>query len=290
MKLRKLIYNLFFKKKKKSSRRRTTKKSGTSKVNATAQPEIVLRDGKYDTTLLRQQVSKTEYISNLRIGRSWILPQIIEMGFKSKLLRKSFDVDHFEKMIRSKYDLSQGGRRRTWDLLVRNYKAITESNGTSRRSRWWTKELAKDMVEWDYSMVGKRSKGINRKGCEEVLNSFDTLSNSSQIYAAICKYDKCRMRTRQIVTYRTNGYERPLPDSFVDAFMGDGAYNAMMTMIKVLGIRLKDDDGKFLSRDECIVEVETQAAVMSGRELIEYCKETFFDSGAFEYKKYVKER
>lgn len=282
MKLRKLIYELFFK----SSGKRTTKERGATKVSAAA--KVALRNGKYDTTLLRQQISETEYISNLRIGRSWILPQLVEMGFKSNLLRKKFDVTHFEKMIRSKYDLSQGGRRRTWDLLVRNYKVIAESNGTSGRSRWWTKELAKEMMEWDYSMIGKRSRGLNREGCKEALTYIDDHSEPSQIYVAICKYDKCRMRTRQIETYRINGYERPLPDSFVDAFMGDGAYNAMMTMIKVLGIRLKDDEGNVLSRDECIAEIETQAVVLGGRGLMKYCKETFFDSGAFDYTMYVK--
>lgn len=286
MKLRKLIYNLFFKKKKRSSGR-SSKKRDVTKVTAT-QPEVTLRNRKYDTTLLRQQVSETEYISNLRIGRSWILPQLVEMGCKSKLRRKNFDLDHYEKMIRIKYDTSQNGRRRIWDLLVRNFKVIAESNGTSERSRWWTKELAKEMMEWDFAMVGRRSRGLNRVGCKEVLIYMNDYSDSSQIYAAICKYDKCRMRTRQIETYWSNGHWEPLPDSFIDAFMGDGAYSAMMTMIKVLGIRLKDDEGKFLSRDECITEVETQAAVLSGRELMEYCKDTFFDSGAFEYMKYVK--
>lgn len=292
MNFKKFIYNLFFKKKRKSNKSKSTqKKSGstTTRAKANVQPEVVVKSGKYDTTLLRQQVSETEYISNLRIGRSWILPQLVEMGFKKKGLSRKFDMEFYEKNILKNYDLSQSGRNEIWTLLKRNYKAIALSDGDAPRARWWTKDLLVEMMSWDFAMVGKRSAGLDRKGCQEILASIDNITDSHEIYDAVAKYDKYRMRRRKIESYRHTGHALPLPNAFVDAFMGDGAYNAMMTMVKVLGIRIKDDDGKYLTRDKCITEIDNQAAVLDGHELMEYCKETFFDSGAFEYKKYLKQ-
>lgn len=292
MNIKKIIYNLFFKKKRKSTKSKSTQKKGgstTTKVNTKGQPEVVVKNGKYDTTWLRQQVVETEYISNLRIGRSWILPQLVEMGFKKKGMSRKFDMEFYEKNILTHYDISQKGRNNIWTLLKRNYKAIAVSDGQSPRMRWWTKDLLIEMLQWDFAMMGKRSGGTDRRGCKEILASVGNLTDSHEIYDAVVKYDECRMRRRKIESSRHKGHAQPLPSCFVDAFMGDGAYNAMMTMVKVLGIRIKDDDGKYLTRDECVTEIDNQAAVLDGHELMEYCKETFFDSGAFEYKKYLKQ-
>lgn len=291
MNIKKLIYNLFFKKTRKSSRSKSTqRKSGSTatKVKTKGQPEVVLKNGKYDTTLLRQQVSETEYISNLRIGRSWILPQLVEMGFKKKGLSRKFDMEFFERNIRSNYDISQSGRREIWNLLKRNYKAIALADGESPRTRWWTKELLMEMMTWDFAMVGKRSARLDRDRCKKILASIEEMTNPHHIYNAVVKYDESRMRTRSVESNRFPGHTKPLPDIFIDAFIGDGAYNAMMTMVKILGIRINGDNGKLLSRDECIAEIENQAAVLDGRELMKFCNDTFFDSGLFEYKKYVK--
>lgn len=290
MNLKKFIYNLFFKKKKKSSRSKSSKQSvgSATKAKSVAQPDVVLKKGKYDTTILRQQVSETEYISNMRIGRSWILPQLVEMGFKKKGNSRKFDLDFYEKNILKTYDLSQAGRCKIWNLLERNYKAIAVADSDTPRARWWSNALLVEMMEWDFGMVGKRSSGLYRERCKEILASIDAISDPNEIYDAVVKYDACRMRTRQVESNRHTGHALPMPSIFVDAFMGDGAYNAMMTMVKILGIRIKGDDGKFLSRDECIVEIENQAAILDGRELMKYCKETFFDSELFDYKKYVK--
>lgn len=290
MNLKKFIYNLFFKKKKKNSRSKSTKQSGSSvtKSKSVAQSDVVLKNGKYDTTILRQKVSETEYISNMRIGRSWILPQLVEMGFKKKGLSRKFDLDFYEKNILKTYNLSQSGRCKIWNLLKRNYKAIAVADNDTPRARWWSNALLVEMMEWDFDMVGKRSSGLDREGCKEILASIDAISNPNEIYDSVLRYDKCRMRTRQVESYRHKGHALPVPSCFVDAFMGDGAYNAMMTMVKILGVRIKGDDGNFLSRDECIAEIENQATILDGRELMKYCKDTFFDSGLFDYKKYMK--
>ena len=290
MNFKKFIYNLFFKKRKKRSRGKSTKQSGgsASKSKSGVQPEVVIKNGKYDTTILRQQVAETEYISNLRIGRSWILPQLVEMGFKKKGLSVKFDMDFYEKNILKTYDLSQSGRCKIWNLLKRNYKAIAVADSDTPRARWWSNALLVEMMEWDFGMVGKRRRGLDREGCKEILASIGAITDPNEIYDSVVRYDKCRMRTRQVESRRLTGHAFPMPSSFVNAFMGDGAYNAMMTMVKILGIRIKGDDGKYLSRDECIAEIENQTAILEGRELMKYCKETFFDSGLFDYKKYVK--
>lgn len=282
MNFKKFIYNLFFGKKKKSGRQKSTQKksaesnSSTSKTKRTTKTQKV--KGCYDTSLLRQQVSETEYISNLRIGRSWILPQMVEMGFR----KGKFDIATYEVAIKSKYNGNVSGRRMIWDLLKRNYKVVADSNGTSIRTKWWTKELLIKILDWDFALTGKCRKGLDRKECIKILNTIEDISDPKEIYATIQRYDGCRMRKRI-----SGGV---VPDGFIDAYMGDGAYNAMMTMVKVLDIRIEGIDGCLLSREECITEIENQTAALNGRQLVEYCKDTFFDSGAFEYKKYIKKK
>lgn len=289
MNFKKFIYNLFFKKKKNSRKKSSQWNGGEVKPSTSERTRKKAEGkGKYDTSLLRQQVSETEYISNLRIGRSWILPQLIQMGFKKKGMSMKFDMDYFESAICRNYDISQAGRCEIWTLLKRNYKVIADSNGTSKRARWWTKDLFVEMMKWDFAMVGKRSAGLDRQECISILESVEGISDSQQIYDAIVRYDANRMRTRAIDSYRSPSHAIPLPQDFIDAYMGDGAYNAMMTMVKVLDIRFDDGNGKLLTRDECINEIEEKADRSTGRELLEFCKETFLDSGTFEFKKYIK--
>lgn len=289
MNIKTFIYNLFFKEERKSGSGKTAQpKSSEGKSSSSSSKRTAKRqkDG-YDTSLLRQQVSETEYISNLRIGRSWILPQMVQMGFKKRTLSSNFDINLFETAIKKEYDASRTGRRKIWTLLKRNYKVIANSNGTSKRNRWWTKQVLQDMLEWDFGMVGKRNKGLNRSECIRILKSIEDMSDPVEIYKAVEEYDAYRMRARKVDANRGYCAKLPLPQSFINAYMGDGAYNAMMTMVKVLNIRISKGNRGSLSRDESIREIEQRSAVLSGRELLEYCKVTFFDSGVFDYKKYV---
>jgi hypothetical protein len=282
MNLKKIIYNLFFRKKKSSSKKRGVRNSSKIKEGKIkiVQSDVIVKNGKYDTSFLRQQVAETEYICNLRIGRSWVLPKLVSMGFVKSRFSYKFDIDVFERSIYSKYDWSETGRREIWNLLKRNYEAISLSNGADKRTRWWNHNLLREMMEWDFGMVGKRSRGLNRNLCIEYIDKLRELDNFQEL-GKLCKgYDHARMRRRRVPIYKK------VPICFVDAYMGDGAYNAMMTMVKVLGIRISDSNGQLLSREDCIDEIENQAAVKTGHELLNYCKETFFDSGAFEYKKY----
>ena len=236
----------------------------------------------YDLSGLPEKVWETEYITNLRIGRSWILPQLVRMGFrKGNRISRKFDIKQFEEALLERYNCSTPGREEVWNLLKRNYKAIASSGGTARRTAWWTKELLQEMMEWDFSLVGKASSGLDRRKCIEIISTLPDLTDPAEISRAVEEYDRNRMRKRDILHYH------PLPESFVNAFEGDGAYNAMMTMVKVFGARINDTNGNPLTRDGSVREIESQAATLNGRQLLEYCKERFFDSGAFDYKKYL---
>lgn len=274
-KIKRLIYNTFFKKGKR--RRGSRKHSVKSQTVATAPKcNAAAQRGKYDITGLREQVSKTEYISNLRIGRSWILPQLVHMGFKPKILgQPKFDVNYLEKMIRLRYNVSRHGRIRVWKLMKRNYKVIADTKGDVKRTRWWTHQVLKDVIKWDMDVTGHCDREV------ELLVA-DERTDSAWCYQLVSLYNSNRKTADSIPPL-----SRELPDSFIDAYMGDGAYYAMMTMVKVLGIRLCDSAGRTLTRDECIQAIDGHAADMNGRELMWFCKETFFDSGVFEYRKYM---
>lgn len=277
MNIKQFIEKLFFSKKSESKNYQTPQQTSPISSSTTPRPrrEPTPKKRSFDTTQLRQQVSETEYISNLRIGRSWILPQMVQMGFK----RGKFDVNQFEKAIKSKYNGDASGRRMVWELLKRNYKVNADSNNTAPRSKWWTNKLLVQMIIWDFKLIGKRRSGFDRKECKNIRFSITTDYTPKENYATILKYDQCRMRRRSTAC--------DVPEIFIDAFMADGAYNAMMTMVKVLNIRISKGNRGSLSRDESIREIEQKSAVLSGRELLEYCKVTFFDSGVFDYKKYV---
>lgn len=241
------------------------------------------RKNGYDLSGLRQQVSETEYIRNLRIGRSWILPQMVHMGFVKSRDRMVFSIDRFESSIRAKYNASVHGRFDVWNLMKRNYRAIAYSDGKTERARWWTKDVAYDVMKWDFSLVGKASRGLDREVCIDILTRFPSLSDPREIADAIERYDRARMnRRRELHSY-------VIPESFVNAYIGDGAYSAMMTMVKVLGLRPADDAGRQMDRDESISYINGKAEEMTGYRLLRFCDSTFFESGLFDYKKYMGE-
>ena len=141
-------------------------------------------------------------------------------------------------------------------------------------------------MHWDIYLTGKKRRGLNRK---EMIHIYQTVIDYKEtykfsfldLYKVVERFDKCRMKKRD------SSLESKLPTSFIEAFKGDGAYNAMMTMVKILGLRLKNDKGKLLSREKSIQEIEDQASKLSGSQLLGYCKTHFFDSGVFEYERYV---
>lgn len=281
MKLKKVFYNLFFKKKRKPTGQtrssRSNKKAGGGEKDLSIPSEPI-----YDLSGLRQQVSQSEYITNLRIGRSWILPQLVKMGFRKTFDGKwEFSIAEYEKAMTEKYNQSVRGRRELWDLIKRNYKVIADSDGQSGRAKWWTPGVAYEIMKWDFSLAGKARRGLDRNECITILNTLMCLGDAKSVYSMILRYDKNRMRRRKPLRKKNQ-----LPDSFIDAFEGDGAYNAMMTMVKLMGLRIKGKTGKFLSQNASIKEIEKQAKELSGRKLMEYCKQTFFDSEVFNCERY----
>lgn len=287
-KLSKAIYGVFFGKKKSSSRRKTRPKSSAnitpreSEDHETSTPSVQenSRKKKYDLSHLHEQVSETEYITNLRLGRSWIFPQMVTMGFvKKRHGGYEFDTSKFTSSFHKRYGHSVQGRRQVWKLMKRNYAAIAQSNGNDIRAKWWTKELYLEILKWDAAITGKRTRGLNAEECSKIIRDAEKLDDYNQISTSIDWYDVNRMRTRE-------GNSARLPNCFINAYLVDGTYHAMMTMIKVYNLRLKNDAGEDLSRDECITEVEKKTNILSSRELLAYCKEQFFDSEIFEYKKY----
>ena len=298
--IKKVFYNLFFKKKRKrKSTKRTSENSNRSsnqtsaQNNRVSQPiEKLNKRPKYDLSGLKTKVSETKYIENLRIGRSWILPQMVHMGFQTTKGGKwEFSIKKFENKICEKYNYTRRGRRELWEFLLRTYKVIAESNGNSEREKWWNLYVINDLINWDLYMTGKARRGLNRKIITNIAKiisdyRYDFKYSNKQIDPHIIKdlietYSKYRMKKRDVL------YKSTLPESFINAFKGDGAYNAMMTMVKILGLRLKNDNGKVLSRERCIQEIEYQASKLNGSQLLEYCKTQFFDSGVFEYERYV---
>lgn len=263
-KISKAIYSLFFGKNKTSASRQRNTSSKT----------------KYNLSHLHEQVSETEYIANLRLGRSWIFPKMVKMGFVKKRDKSYvFDITKFMNSFHKQYGSSVQGRRQVWNLMKRNYAAIAKSDETDVRAKWWTKELFLEILKWDRSITGCRTAGFNVDECRKIINTANDLCGFDQLSAAIDWYDVNRMRCRK-------GNNTDLPDTFVDAYMADGAYHSMMTMVKVYNLRLKNDAGESLSRDESIAEIKKQGDRLTGKELMAYCKEKFFDSGIFEYDRY----
>lgn len=285
MKLKKLIYSLFFKKKKR--RYSGTGKSRSNSSTTKQKGSQVGNLNKYNLTTLKQQVSETEYISNLRLGRSWILPQMLSMGFrnnkKKNKINKEFCLNDFNDAFSSRYNSSAEGRRNIWNLIARNYSEISKSEGSSKRAKWWTPKVVEDIMEWDFLQCGRATRGFEgRQICKNILHSIPEISNPNDISNAINLYNQNRMRKRHVL------YCFSVPDSFIDAFKGDGAYNAMITMVKIYGIYFKDDNGILLNREQCIDIINQRAENLTGQQLLDFCKEKFFDSKAFDYKKFLK--
>lgn len=244
------------------------------------------------------------YIQNLRINRSWVLPQMVDQAFGS---RGEFCKERYLESVRN---LDRG---KAWRLMLRNYRVLS-SHPDAERSRWWTKDVAVKMVAEDYAGLERAidsaarhpfrncSGGayieLSKTGLERpeklffindpnpaskwnksnsvtvemlkarmrgLVSRVRSASSAKDLYDALAEYDKNRFRC-----------EVEWPDEFVDAYVGDGAYCSMMTMVKYLGLCFKDDSGSILTRDACIDLIRRKAAGCTGLELLDFCDEKFF--------------
>ena len=280
-----------------------------------------------DKTIYKRIVD-TEYISNLRIGRSWVLPQMVDMCFKGNRFSKYKYMAAVETL-----DYDKG-----WKIMLRNYRVISMFQGKADeyRSFWWTKDVAVAMAKNDlkllkayipeasryalencsggpYIRLGLRgcrnkqeqmyftgavspsSKWYGRgKTVEDLYRKFESYiqeiehsQTAKQVYKALKYYDEHR--------YRFTGWSKAptLPEVFTNAFMGDGAFTSMMTLVKFLNLTYKDETGSLLTREQCIADIEGKAKDFgqNGEKMFAYLSEKYFDTnagGVFDINNYRK--
>lgn len=124
---------------------------------------------------------------------------------------------------------------------------------------------------------------------ETRINLIRKAKNDQELYEAVKQYNDERYTSD--LHFRKNWNDKvKWADEFINAYVGDGAYSSMMTMVKYLGLRYKDDSGNELDRNECIQGIVNKVldSGFDGAELLDFCKEKFFDSGVFNYKEYKK--
>lgn len=261
------------------------------------------------------------YIQHLRLDRSWVLPQMVEMGF-----------DRSGKFDREKYlsAVKNLGVDKIWSLIIRNFGVILEHPETERK-RWWKKEVAVKVAEADYEMMQKEIEFLERRpftnckggpyielrkdykgrkrllfindpvsgtrwnktnSCtvemfkaemQKLISEIRSASSPEQLLKAIKRYDAGRLSSSD-----WHEAEFHCPDEFVDAYAGDGAYYAMMTMVKHLGLCYKDEYGRLLTRDECISEIKREKEFSTGMQMLAFCEKKFFFSKVFDCSKYKK--
>lgn len=247
---------------------------------------------------LCRKVCDSDYISNLRIGRSWILPQLVEMGFDAN---GNFSKDSYIRAVK------QMGFAYMWKVMIRNVKALQklqtiDPEGYRKRARWWTKEVMLDVIRLDYSLVRSVPLGktytncfggpyvlvnslLNGKGyCEKQYFFVNTPNPASRWNASNSKtlrdlFDVFRQRVEAVekaqdptslyaavldyynhrYLFRQDQLEYQTPDSFLRAFAGDGACSAMTTMVKHLGLTHHGDSGMMLTRDASLADIEVKA-------------------------------
>lgn len=266
---------------------------------------------------LRRKIERDgAYIQNLRLGRSWVLPQFVDLAFNR------FGGFSKEKYVEGVKNL---GTEKVWNLMLRNYKVLC-AHPDAERSLWWTKEVALKLVVNDYagmerfidsmlrSPLRKCSGGYYihlRKGMffvdepdpkskwnksnsttvemlkarmRGLVSLVRSASSPKDLYDALVEYDRNR------ISFEPELFGSEWPEEFVNAYIGDGVYCSMMTMVKYLGLCFKDDSGKTLTRDECIDIILRKAARSTGMELLDFCAEKFFGGsrGVFDYFKYKR--
>ncbi len=295
----------------------------TEKSNYTTTPSAP-EPKKREVKELVQKVVDSEYIRDLRLGRSWVLPKMIEMCFDRK---GNFSEARYYQSI-SKLDHSK-----CWDFLVRNYHVMSliadkDKKGYEARAKWWSKDVAVAIAQRDLDLLKSQiARGMYvSKGCRggdyvslptlrgrfnkydkmfflkapsaDFVNKYkeenETIADLYDDYESNIQLIKFAATPKDLATavrdYNWGRCLQPgesMPEEFINAYAGDGAYSAMMTMVKYLGLTF---DG--LDRDACIAAIESKAKEVGndGRQLFSYCAAKFFESGVFDYKAYKSRR
>lgn len=253
-----------------------------------------------DLSDLCQDIKGQTYIETLNLNRSWVLPKFVEMGFRNG---KEFDTDKYIKAIHLHY------YDHIWTILLRNYEYLSRTqnkNSTTYRIRkgWWSKETAAEMATFDLQSMKNyfdnnpraaknwelsRSKKLNNVYADlnSIINEIAMANDDRELLRAITKYNNRRQTTDRHVS---DGKFLNLPPKFLNAYMGDGAFSSMMTMVKYLGLRCCDYYGRTMSREECITEIANIVFDnnFNGGIALSYCVEKFFDSGVFNYREYKR--
>lgn len=281
---------------------------------------------------LLADVSETSYIQNLRIGRSWILPQMVEMAFNEK---GEFDEKKYFKEVQLlDYE-------KCWTILLRNFHAISllykkNKNACQERLNWWNKPVAIAMAKYDLQLFKeylnrveirsdcfggdyvylRKLKGrkdgwydqmfFTKPPCEDwthdaktttdLIAEFETrirriedAKSISDLCEAIQVYDN----NRCIMSFDTKKVS--IPTQFINSYAGDGAYSAMMTMVKYLKLTYNDKKGKKMRWDECIDDITSKPEefMFNGLSMFRYASTKLLDEkqgGAFCYKEYKKNK
>ena len=274
---------------------------------------------------LYSRVANTSYIDSLRVGRSWVLPQMIWTSFDRS--GTFSEAKYYQAVCSIEYN-------KGWKILMRNYKAlskmsVTDPVGYAHRANWWSKEVALGMARYDLMIFDQRIAQMSMKPktnclggpyvrlfklrghtCRnnmfflntpnpmsrwnssnsrtiadlrltfvQCINAIERASSPVELYQALSDYNNHRW------VYCT----APLPEPFVNAYMGDGAYSAMMTMVKYLNLSYR------ATRDECLADIEAKTAEcgQDGRRLFRFCAMRFLDrnaGGIFDYRAYCQRR
>jgi len=284
----------------------------STQSNSAGHKSLDARENKEGKSL-RQRVMNTAYIDNLRIGRSWVLPQMVDMCFNGS----RFSKDKYMKAVASlDYD-------KAWVIALRNYRVISlcQDKADEFRSYWWTKEVAVAMAKNDLKIlknhvsIESRHPRLNcsggpyirmaLRGCtdkhqqmyftgsvepsskwygkgktmddlyrtfEARINAIEQAQTPNQMYEALKEYDAHRCSAMQAAV---------LPQEFRNAFIGDGAFTSMMTIVKFLGLEYKDDAGNTLTNVQCVEDIENKAREFAcdGEKMFDYLAEKFFDNG-----------
>lgn len=146
-------------------------------------------------------------------------------------------------------------------------------------------EMPRNAEKWAY----KKHRSLNELyiKLERDIEQIRRASGDSEICLAVERYNNNRI----LYDYQITNSERItniLPSEYLNAYIGDGAFSSMMTMIKYLGLRCLDYCEEEMSRDECITEIAEMIFDnnFNGKMLLSYCVNKYFDSGVFDYNDY----
>ena len=126
---------------------------------------------------------------------------------------------------------------------------------------------------------------------QSLILNIENANDDIELYEAVKDYNDIRaMRDSHFAEDKAKGYGCT-PQEYNNSFIGDGVYWSMMTMVKYLGLYFVGDNGKRLTRDECIAEIANKVfeSGFDGIKLLDFCEEKFF-RGLFNWKDYKSKR